>query len=218
MAPTEAQILNVSANKVDLSNQIMQLLLQRKYSQLESQMSATLGSQFPIDMLQTQWDGLVPQIGPYKRTTGTKVTFLNNTPIYVVHGEFQKALLDLRLAFDVTNHLSLLTWTPLSALPRVEIEAMATAIVSDFFLKKFDKVWAKFDATLGQLIPEGNLQEIWTQATNSAGSFDHADFGTKSSDVDLVGVLCQMQGGRLSVQVGYDLDMKINTFRMFPSK
>lgn len=96
----------VSGNKIDLSNQVMQFLVQRKYAALESQMNATVSSQVPLDRLQGIWDGLAPQVGSYKRTTSTETTSVNNIPIYVVHGEFEKALVDLRLAFDGTNQLS----------------------------------------------------------------------------------------------------------------
>jgi hypothetical protein len=48
-----------------------------------------------------------------------------------VHGEFEKALVDLRLAFDGTNQLSYFLVTPLSALPKRDIERMATGVASD---------------------------------------------------------------------------------------
>jgi hypothetical protein len=57
----------VSGNKIDLSNQVMQFLVQRKYAALESQMNATVSSQVSLDRLQGLWDGLAPQIGSYKR-------------------------------------------------------------------------------------------------------------------------------------------------------
>jgi hypothetical protein len=94
-------------------------------------MNATVSSQVPLDRLQGIWDGLAPQVGSYKRTTSTETTSVNNIPIYVVHGEFEKALVDLRLAFDGTNQLSYFLVTPLSALPKRDIERMATGVASD---------------------------------------------------------------------------------------
>jgi hypothetical protein len=216
--PSAVPVPIVSGNKIDLSNQIMQFLVQRKYAALESQMNATVSSQVPLDRLQGIWDGLAPQVGSYKRTTSTQTTSVNNIPIYVVHGEFEKALVDLRLAFDGTNQLSYFLVTPLSALPKRDIERMATGVASDFFGQKFSEVSAKFDATLGNQLPEGRLREIWTQATNATGNFTRPITAAKNHDFDFVDVLCQMQGGKLVVRVGYDLDMKINTFVITPGK
>ncbi|MGB9236848.1 MAG: DUF3887 domain-containing protein [Terriglobales bacterium] len=212
------QLPIVSGNKVDLSNQVMQLLVERKYAELESRMNATVRSQVPLERLQAIWDGLAFQVGSYKRTTGTETTSFNNIPIYVVHGRFEKALVDVRLAFDGTDQLSYFLVTPLSALPKRDIERMATGVVSDFFAQKFSDVSAKFDANLGNQLPEARLREIWTQATNATGSFSRANTADKNHDFDFVDVLCQMQGGKLVVRVGYDLDMRINTFVITPGK
>ena len=217
-APSGAHTPTVSGNKIDLSSQVMQLLVQRKYPELESRMNATVKSQVPIDQLQAIWDGLTPQVGSYKRTTGTEVISVNNIPVYVVHAEFEKALVDVRLAFDGTDQLSYFLVTPLSALPKRDIERMATEVASDFFGQKFSDVSVKFDANLGNQLPEVRLREIWTQATNATGSFNQTIAAAKNRDFDFVDVQCQMQGGKLVVRVGYDLDMKINTFVVAPGK
>jgi tetratricopeptide (TPR) repeat protein len=216
--PPSSSALPVSGNKVDLSNQILQLLIQRQYATLESRMNATVSSQVPLDRVQAIWDGLAPQIGSYKRTTGTETTSFNNIPVYVVHGEFEKAFVDLRLAFDGTNQLSYFLVTPRSALPKQDIEHRATAVASDFFGQKFHDVSAKFDGNLAMQLPEARLTDIWTQATNATGSFVRTTAAAKNNDFDFVDVMCEMQAGKLVVRVGYDLDMKINTFVVAPGK
>lgn len=215
---TGTQVLAHSQSKIDLSNHIMDLLIHHKYAAIESQMNATVKSQVPLERLQLFWDGLTPQVGSYRRIISTESTSFNNIPIYVVHGEFQKARVDLRLAFDGTNQISYFLVTPLSVLPRQEIQRMAGEVATDFFKQQFSAVVAKFDSTLETQLPENKLREIWSQATSDKGNFEREVSSLKNRDLDLVDVLCQMQGGRLVVRVAYDPDMKINAFVVASAK
>jgi hypothetical protein len=50
------------------------------------------------------------------------------------------------------------------------------------------------------------------------GHFDHVIGGVKDRDLDVVDVLCQLQGGKAILKVAYDADMKINGFVIMPGK
>lgn len=218
LSPTGTPAPAVSKSKIDLSDQIMQLLVQRQYAALESRMNATVSSLVPLDRLREMWEAFGPQIGSYKRTNSTKAISIKNVPFYVVHSEFERAFVDLRLAFDETNQLSYFLITPRSKLPKEDIERMAATVASDFFTQKFSDVSARFDPSLAVQLPQSRLPEMWAQITNATGTFVRTTGATKNADLDIVDVGCEMQGAKVVVRVGYDLDMKINTFFIVPSK
>ena len=153
----------------------------------------------------------------YQRLIDTKAQIVNGQALYIIHCQFQKALINVALAFDQTGLMTVFLITPLSALPKKEIEHRAIVIASEFFQKRFDEVFGEFNADLKGQSQEDRLRDIWTQATNGSGAFDHVMSGVKNGDLDVVDVLCQMQGGKKIVRVGYDLDIKISGFWVLPA-
>jgi alpha/beta superfamily hydrolase len=207
-----------STNKIELSNQIMRLLVARDYATLEANMTATAQSQVPASRLQSIWEQVWAIAGPYKQILDTKADILSNNTFYVVHAKFEKALVNLALTFDEANRVSFILITPLSALPRSEIEHRALEVATHFFQEKFNDVVSGFDATLKTQVSADQLRSFFMQMTNASGRFEHIIGGTKNRDLDVVDVLCQLQGGKAMVRVAYDPDMKVNGFWIMPSK
>jgi len=56
------------------------------------------------------------------------------------------------------------------------------------------------------------------QVTNASGRFDHVIRGMKNQDLDVVDVLCQLQGGSAIIRVAHDPNMEINGFVIMPGK
>jgi hypothetical protein len=73
-------------------------------------------------------------------------------------------------------------------------------------------VFAGFDANLRNQLSEHRLQSFFMQVTNDSGHFDRVIWGVKNRDLDIVDVLCQLQGGKAIVRVACDSDMKVNGF------
>jgi hypothetical protein len=156
--------------------------------------------------------------GPYKQTLDTKTNVVNNITYYIVHARCERALVNLALAFDEMNRVSFLLLTPLSALPKQEIEHRAAEVATEFFQEKLTHVFSGFDPNLKSQLPADRLQALFTQVTNASGHFDHVIAAQKDRDLDFVDVLCQLQGGRVIVRVVYDFDMQINGFVITPGK
>jgi hypothetical protein len=217
-SPTAVSQTLPAANKMDLCNRMMALLVARDYSGFEKNMTAAAQAQIPESRLQSIWEQVQAITGPYKRTIQTKTNIVNNTMFYIVHAECQKGLLNLALAFDPTNRVNYVLLTPLSALPKQEIERRATTVAKDFFEQKFNDVYSGFDQNLQSQLPADRLQGFFAQITNTAGTFDHVVGATKDRDLDIVDVVCQLQGGKVIIRVGYDPDMKTNGFVVLPGK
>lgn len=208
----------VSSDRIDLSNQMLKLLVARKYAEFEANMTATAQSQIPVNRLQSIWEQISTITGPYSQTLDTKTNLLNNTTYYIVHARCEKRPLNLVLSFDDANRVSFIFLTPLSALTKSEIEHRAVEIATEFFQEKFADVFSEFDANLKSQLTVNQLQSLFTQVSNASGTFGSVIGGVKNSDLDLVDVLCQLQGGKAIVRVAYDYDMKINGFVIMPSK
>lgn len=207
-----------SPNRIELSNQMMGLLVARNYAALEAKMTATVQSQVPESRLQSIWEQVLTSAGPYKQILDTKATIVSNNTFYIVHARFEKALVNLALTFDEANTVSFILITPLSALPRSEIEHRAKEVATNFFQEKFNDVYSGFDASLKSQISAEQLHSFFVQTTNASGHFDEVIGGTKNHDLDVVDVLCQLQGGKVIVRVGYDPDMKVSALWITPSK
>ena len=63
-----------------------------------------------------------------------------------------------------------------------------------------------------------SLARTFSQPTTAPGHFDRVVGATEDRDPDIVDVLCQLQGRRANVRVGYDFDMKVNGFSIVPAK
>jgi Protein of unknown function (DUF3887) len=207
-----------STNKIDLSNQMMQLLVARNYAAFEANMTATAQSQVPGSRLQSIWEQVSAITGPYKQTLDTRANVVNSTTFYIVHAQCERALVNLALAFDEANRVSFILITPLSALPRSEIEHRAIKVATEFFQEKFNDVFSGFDANLKNQLSADRLQSFFMQATNTSGHFEHVTRGVKDRDLDIVDVLCELQGGKVIIRVAYDPDMKVNGFAVMPGK
>ena len=205
-------------SRIDLSNRMMQLLVARNYAAFEANMTATAQAQVPEAQLRSIWEQVSAAIGPYRQTLTTKTNVVNNITYYIVHGQCEKALVNLALAFDDTGRVSYLLITPLSALPATEIKHRATQIVTAFFEQKFQDVYSGFDESLKPQLPVERLQQFFSQVTTALGHFDHLVGETKDRDLDVVDVLCQLQGGKATVRVAYDFDLKVNGFAIIPAK
>jgi Protein of unknown function (DUF3887)/Reverse transcriptase (RNA-dependent DNA polymerase) len=207
-----------STNKIELSNRMMGLLVARNFAAFEGDMTATAQSQIPASRLESIWEQVLTIAGPYKQILDTKTNVVNNITFYIVHARFERSLVNLALTFDEANRVSYILITPLSALPRSEIEHRALGVVTDFFQEKFNDVFSGFDASLKSQISASQLQAFFMQVTNASGRFDHVVVATKDRDLDVVEVLCRLQGGRTTVRVAYDADMKIGGFWIMPGK
>jgi Protein of unknown function (DUF3887) len=216
--PAAAPQAPAPANKIDLSNQMMRLLVARNYAAFEANMTATAQSQVPESRLQSIWEQVSAVTGPYKQTVSTKTNVVNNITYYIVHAQCDKGFVNLALSFDEANRVAFVLVTPLSPLPKAEIEHRAAGVADQFFQEKFNDVFSGFDQNLKNQLPADRLQALFAQVTNATGHFDHVIGGVKDRDLDIVDVYCQLQGGKILIRIVYDPDMQMNGFMVMPAK
>ena len=210
--------LPLPTSRIEKSNQMMQLLVARNYADFEANMTGTAQAQVPEARLRATWEQVSAATGAYRQTLTTKTNVVNNITYYIVQAQCEKALVNLALAFDDTGRVSFLLVTPLSALPAAEMKRRASQVATAFFEEKFKEVHSGFDEPLKNQLSTDRLQQFFSQATTALGHFDHVVGETKDRDLDIVDVLCQLQGGRATVRVAYDFDMKVNGFAIMPAR
>jgi hypothetical protein len=169
-------------------------------------------------LLESIWEQVSAITGPYQRTLDTKTNVVNNVMYYIVHAQCKSAFVNLALAYDGTNRVSFILLTPLSSLPKSEIEHRAVQVAAEFFQQRFDDIFSRFDVSLKNQLTANQLRSFFTQVTNASGNFDHVVGGVKNRDLDVVNVLCQLEGGKAIVRIAYGPDMEINGFMIVPGK
>jgi hypothetical protein len=94
-------------NYLVVTDQVMDLLSEKKYSEVEAMFSESVRRLMPQSQLQLIWEQLGAKVGPFrKRLDARQNLTVNNVPTYVVQGQFQKANIDLHLAYDGTGQIS----------------------------------------------------------------------------------------------------------------
>lgn len=94
---------------------------------------------------------------------------------------------------------------PQAASPQ-DPEAAARAFVEEMVAGKFEQAAARFDETVGKLMPAPKLEETWKGVIAQAGAFQKIT-GTTRSDAPayrIVLVTCQFASGPWNVQVAFD--------------
>ena len=76
---------------------------------------------------------------------------------------------------------------------------------------QFDRIEARYDATMGKLMPGGKLASAWSGLIEQVGAFQGIaeTKATKRGGYDVVTVTCKFQEAAIDVQVSYSADGKI---------
>jgi hypothetical protein len=102
--------------------------------------------------------------------------------------------------------------------PQQDPEALARAFVEEMVAGKFEQAAARFDETVGKLMPAAKLAETWQGVQGQAGAFQKI-MGTTHSDAPayrIVLVTCQFASGPLNVQVAFDAAGRIAGLHFAP--
>lgn len=104
------------------------------------------------------------------------------------------------------------------AAPQQDPETLARAFVEEMVAGKFDQAAARFDETVGRLMPAAKLAETWQAVQGQAGAFQKIT-GTTRSDAQgyrIVLVTCQFASTPLNVRVVLDAADKIAGLNFTP--
>ncbi len=104
------------------------------------------------------------------------------------------------------------------AAPPQDPEALARVFVEEMAAGKFEQAAARFDDTVGKLMPAQKLAETWQAVQGQAGAFQKI-MGTTRSDAQgyrIVLVTCQFAAAPLNVRVVFDASLRIGGLNFTP--
>jgi hypothetical protein len=98
-----------------LAKDVAQELAARQYDKVEARFDAAMASALPLAKLQSLWDGVLGQAGPFKAVTNTAVVEDQGYHVVTSTCSFEKGSINLRLAFDKDGKIASLFLAPAAA-------------------------------------------------------------------------------------------------------
>ncbi|MCK4577974.1 MAG: DUF3887 domain-containing protein [Candidatus Marinimicrobia bacterium] len=89
-----------------LAVEIVDSLATANYSAVTQYFDATMREKLPIEDLQSTWEALVRQYGPYEARTGTRVAKQAKYWIVFVTVDFAEKTLDVKVVFNSDNQVA----------------------------------------------------------------------------------------------------------------
>ena len=89
-----------------LARDVVQELSARQYDKVEAQFDATLAAAMPLEKLQSFWDAILAQTGAFKAITHVTSAEQQGYHVITLACAFEKAPLNLRLAFDKGSRIA----------------------------------------------------------------------------------------------------------------
>ena len=86
-----------------------------KFAEVVAQFDATMATALPQESLASTWRTLVEQAGPFVRIHQTRTEVAHEYRIVVLTAAFERASLDVRIAFDSSGHVAGLNFVPARA-------------------------------------------------------------------------------------------------------
>jgi hypothetical protein len=120
------------------------------------------------------------------------------------------------LTFAAASLFLLLTLTP--KLSGQDFEALAKDVAQELVGRQFDKVEARFDATMASAMPLEKLQSFWDTTVSQAGAFKEV---SKAASVEYQGyhvvtLTCVFEKTPLNLRLAFAKDSKIAGFYLVP--
>jgi len=99
----------------------------REFSRIEDQFDDRMKAALPPGRLGTAWDGLVAQVGAFKACgTDVRVRSIADKQMVITPCEFERAKIDLQIAFDTSNRISGLVMRPAASTVPYTLPVYAT--------------------------------------------------------------------------------------------
>ncbi len=134
-----------------------------------------------------------------------------------IHEGIRFSLVQLFAVSLMLIYVLVVSAAPQAASPQ-DPGALARAFVEEMVAGKFDQAAARFDETVGKLMPAAKLAEAWQAVQGQAGAFQKI-IGTTRSDAQgyrIVLVTCQFAAAPLNVRVVFDAADKIAGLNFTP--
>ena len=89
-----------------LAKDVAQELAARQYDKVEARFDSRMASAMPLEKLQSFWDTMLGQVGPFKAITSATSAEQQGYHMVVLNCTFEKGPLNLRLAFDKDSKIA----------------------------------------------------------------------------------------------------------------
>jgi len=104
--------LNQADELITLAKQAVDSLVKEDFPSLVKSFDKTMKEALSQDKLQSIWKSLIGQFGVFKKTVGLRTEKIQEYDVVTVSCEFEKANLDIQLAFNKTREISGLFFLP----------------------------------------------------------------------------------------------------------
>lgn len=100
------------ANNVSKAKTFVDLLAKKDFSAAETYFSDEVKAKLSAAKLEEVWNGLIPQVGNFKRQTTVKTEKIKEAEIVIITVEFEKTSLDFQIAFNKQGKIGGLLFKP----------------------------------------------------------------------------------------------------------
>jgi hypothetical protein len=104
--------VNQADELITLAKQAVDSLVKEDFPSLVKSFDKTMKEALGQDKLQSIWKSLIEQFGAFKKTVGFRTEKIQEYDVVIVSCEFEKANLDIRLAFNKAREISGLFFLP----------------------------------------------------------------------------------------------------------
>jgi dienelactone hydrolase len=99
-------------NVIALAKHSVELLKNEDFSSFFNSFDNTMKSALPLEKLQSTWKSLIGQVGAFKKQVDIRTEKVQEYDVAIVTCEFEKATLDIRIAFNKEKQVSGLFFLP----------------------------------------------------------------------------------------------------------
>lgn len=111
-ANSQNPVVDKAADTVSRAAGFVELLRARDFLNAEKTFDDTMKSVIPAPKLEETWDGLLSQVGAYKRLVSTRTEVRGDYDVVIFTSEFENAEIDIQIVFDKAKKVAGLFFTP----------------------------------------------------------------------------------------------------------
>jgi len=188
-----------------------------QYARAVERFSPHLKESITPDELEAGLKDLVTLAGPFQKQLSQEARVVEGALFYVSTTQFEKCKVELRFAFDDSDHIDELYLTPVSNLSAEDMEKSATDITNLLRQQHFAELNAQFNDQLKALMNARHLDESWSHVLQHVGAFKSIKKVRKDPERDIVDIQCEFEHSEIIVRVAFDLDGKVAFIWMLPA-
>ena len=208
----------VASDVVALAQNIVDQLSSGNFAAAEARFDPTMAKNIPEAKLKDTWQGVISQAGAFKQQSATRTGTQSGYRIVWVTCQFEKASLDIQVAFNDQSQVSGLYIAPTapSATSTSSMAPLAAEFINQMAAGDFAGAESRFTDTMKTAAPEASLKNTWNQMIAQFGAFKQQ---LGSRDVTQSGfisiyVTCQFANTIMDLEVTFNAQSQIAGFHI----